>query len=331
MDNDACQDCDQMLNSEFMFYLQVVTMQGGCSVKVIEDFRHKAHRGPQVLPTPNSTLIWILLTRSSPPWRSQQAAYHMGSAWRTPRRPSPPCWTRTPPSRSPTQRPPGWAACSQWGRCSARWVRSSWWTRWGGKPPCSPSLWWASSSAGPWWWQPVRLGSSTWAGSHPAPHPHHHLHGCDQVPAWLGRRSGDHDLPGLHPRDHQARVKRRLWLLSSGRKTTQPNVFFKNQVMTALGIVCCYIMGRSLAWNWLSLVSCVFLVLFTFGLYYIPESPPWLVYNEEEDLAFKSMAMIRCTMCRLWMWAHVIQVDLSSVKFFGPVRNNIPLSCRHLV
>ena len=65
------------------------------------------------------------------------------------------------------------------------------------------------------------------------------------------------------------------------------------QVMTALGIVCCYIMGRSLAWNWLSLVSCVFLVLFTFGLYYIPESPPWLVYNEEEDLAFKSMAMIR--------------------------------------
>ena len=71
------------------------------------------------------------------------------------------------------------------------------------------------------------------------------------------------------------------------------------QVMTALGIVCCYIMGRSLAWNWLSLVSCVFLVLFTFGLYYIPESPPWLVYNEEEDLAFKSMAMIRCKMCRL--------------------------------
>ena len=65
------------------------------------------------------------------------------------------------------------------------------------------------------------------------------------------------------------------------------------QVMTALGIVCCYIMGRSLAWNWLSLVSCVFLVLFTFGLYYIPESPPWLVYNEEEDLAFKSMAMTR--------------------------------------
>ena len=65
------------------------------------------------------------------------------------------------------------------------------------------------------------------------------------------------------------------------------------QVMTALGIVCCYIMGRSLAWNWLSLVSCVFLVLFTIGLYYIPESPPWLVYNEEEDLAFKSMAMTR--------------------------------------
>ena len=63
--------------------------------------------------------------------------------------------------------------------------------------------------------------------------------------------------------------------------------------MTALGIVCCYIMGRSLAWNWLSLVSCVFLVLFTFGLYYIPESPPWLVYNEEEDLAFRSMSQIR--------------------------------------
>ena len=72
-----------------------------------------------------------------------------------------------------------------------------------------------------------------------------------------------------------------------------PDLVHPPQVMTALGIVCCYIMGRSLAWNWLSLVSCVFLVLFTFGLYYIPESPPWLVYNEEEDLAFKSMAMIR--------------------------------------
>ena len=65
------------------------------------------------------------------------------------------------------------------------------------------------------------------------------------------------------------------------------------QVMTALGIVTCYVMGRSLAWNWLSLVSCTFLVLFTFGLYYIPESPPWLVYNDEEDLAFKSMTMTR--------------------------------------
>ncbi len=50
---------------------------------------------------------------------------------------------------------------------------------------------------------------------------------------------------------------------------------------------------RSLSWNWLSLAACVFLVPFMFGLYYIPESPPWLVYNEEEDLAFKSMAQIR--------------------------------------
>ena len=78
--------------------------------------------------------------------------------------------------------------------------------------------------------------------------------------------------------------------------------------MTALGIVCCYIMGRSLAWNWLSLVSCVFLVLFTFGLYYIPESPPWLVYNEEEDLAFKSMAMTR--------WNHFLLICKSS---FGQI------------
>ena len=65
------------------------------------------------------------------------------------------------------------------------------------------------------------------------------------------------------------------------------------QVMTALGIVTCYIMGRSLAWNWLSLGALIFLVPFTFGLYYIPESPPWLVYNDEEDLAFKSMSQIR--------------------------------------
>lgn len=65
------------------------------------------------------------------------------------------------------------------------------------------------------------------------------------------------------------------------------------QVMTALGIVICYFMGRSLAWNWLSIAALIFLIPFTFGLYYIPESPPWLVYNDEEDLAFRSMSQIR--------------------------------------
>ena len=114
-------------------------------------------------------------------------------------------------------------------------------------------------------------------------------------------------------------------------ETTRPNMrdicgSFP-QVMTALGIVICYFMGRSLAWNWLSLAALIFLIPFTFGLYYIPgtyilisdnsvctlsvpyvwftylldyyhhihnpESPPWLVYNEEEDLAFRSMSQIR--------------------------------------
>ncbi|XP_059089898.1 facilitated trehalose transporter Tret1-2 homolog isoform X2 [Tigriopus californicus] len=65
------------------------------------------------------------------------------------------------------------------------------------------------------------------------------------------------------------------------------------QVFISLGILLCYIMGRSLEWNWLALASCVFLCPFTFGLYFIPESPPWLVYNDEEDLAFKSMVLIR--------------------------------------
>ena len=65
------------------------------------------------------------------------------------------------------------------------------------------------------------------------------------------------------------------------------------QIMTALGILICYFMGRSLAWNWLSLAALIFLIPFTFGLYYIPESPPWLVYNDEEDLAFRSMSQIR--------------------------------------
>jgi len=65
------------------------------------------------------------------------------------------------------------------------------------------------------------------------------------------------------------------------------------QVMTSIGILVCYSMGQSLAWNWLSLASMGFLVPFTIGLYYVPESPPWLVYNEEEDLAFRSMALIR--------------------------------------
>ena len=81
-------------------------------------------------------------------------------------------------------------------------------------------------------------------------------------------------------------------------ETTRPNMrdvcgSFP-QVMTALGIVICYFMGRSLAWNWLSLAALIFLIPFVLGLYYIPESPPWLVYNEEEDLAFKSMPTIRC-------------------------------------
>ena len=80
-------------------------------------------------------------------------------------------------------------------------------------------------------------------------------------------------------------------------ETTRPNMrdvcgSFP-QVMTALGIVICYFMGRTLAWNWLSLAALVFLIPFTFGLYYIPESPPWLVYNDEEDLAFRSMSQIR--------------------------------------
>ena len=69
--------------------------------------------------------------------------------------------------------------------------------------------------------------------------------------------------------------------------------YFSLKVMTALGIVICYFMGRSLAWNWLSIAALIFLIPFTFGLYYIPESPPWLVYNDEEDLAFRSMSQIR--------------------------------------
>ena len=65
------------------------------------------------------------------------------------------------------------------------------------------------------------------------------------------------------------------------------------QVFIALGILLCYIMGRSLEWNWLALAACLFLFPFVFGLYFIPESPPWLIYNDEEDLAYKSMLMIR--------------------------------------
>ena len=44
--------------------------------------------------------------------------------------------------------------------------------------------------------------------------------------------------------------------------------------MTAVGIVLCYLLGRNLAWNWLSLICCVAIIPFTFGLYYVPESPP---------------------------------------------------------
>ena len=71
------------------------------------------------------------------------------------------------------------------------------------------------------------------------------------------------------------------------------NLFLQFQVFIALGILLCYIMGRSLEWNWLALAACLFLFPFVFGLYFIPESPPWLIYNDEEDLAYKSMLMIR--------------------------------------
>ena len=63
--------------------------------------------------------------------------------------------------------------------------------------------------------------------------------------------------------------------------------------MTASGLVLSYALGANLAWNWLSLASLVAIIPFTIGLYYLPESPAWLIYNGEEDLAFKSMPIIR--------------------------------------
>ena len=70
-------------------------------------------------------------------------------------------------------------------------------------------------------------------------------------------------------------------------------IHFHFIVSPALGILICYILGRGLEWNWLALAGAVFLFPFTFGLYFIPESPPWLVYNDEEDLAFKSVVLVR--------------------------------------
>ena len=64
-------------------------------------------------------------------------------------------------------------------------------------------------------------------------------------------------------------------------------------VFIALGILLCYIMGRNLVWNWLALAAALFLFPFTFGLYFIPESPPWLIYNDEEDLAFKAWSLFK--------------------------------------
>ena len=80
-------------------------------------------------------------------------------------------------------------------------------------------------------------------------------------------------------------------------ETTRPNMrdvcgSFP-QVMTALGMVLSYCLGANLAWNWLCLASCLAIIPFTFCLYYLPESPPWLIFNGEEDLAFKSMPLIR--------------------------------------
>ena len=66
-----------------------------------------------------------------------------------------------------------------------------------------------------------------------------------------------------------------------------------NQILTASGLVLSYALGANLAWNWLSLASLVAIIPFTIALYYLPESPAWLIFNGEEDLAFKSMPIIR--------------------------------------
>ena len=69
-------------------------------------------------------------------------------------------------------------------------------------------------------------------------------------------------------------------------------------------------MGRSLEWNWLALAACLFLFPFVFGLYFIPESPPWLIYNDEEDLGKMSLNLIS------WSW-----VSIDSVLFFPQLTN----------
>ncbi len=73
----------------------------------------------------------------------------------------------------------------------------------------------------------------------------------------------------------------------------------------------------------MSLAACVFLVPFMFGLYYIPESPPWLVYNEEEDLAFKSMAQIRSDSIPSNP-THNLKLFILYIKYLQSLKKNKP-------
>lgn len=105
----------------------------------------------------------------------------------------------------------------------------------------------------------------------------------------------------------------------------------------ALGILICYVFGRSLEWNWLAMASCLFLVPFTFGLYFIPESPPWLVYNDEEDLAFKSMVLIRgeeydaTVEIRNGIQQFVLNADTIADKASNRTFANVAHTCSHFI
>ena len=61
----------------------------------------------------------------------------------------------------------------------------------------------------------------------------------------------------------------------------------------ALGILVTYIIGAFVEWYWLSWIISVFPLVLLVGMSFMPETPVWLLANDQEDEARKALQRLR--------------------------------------